>query len=156
MGVAVGLTFFTRDPSSVYVVYQPAQIFDDCRNWVGGVAGPPVTMSYPSGVLSTLEYQSNAPPATKSLNTADLPCPPSNVAQVYDPRVPYSPILISELGVKFNPYFIPNDSNSVNPVMSGEICAVAAVRDPPVHANRVGKITGPKDGGGPIPMIQRV
>ncbi|KAL8842948.1 MAG: hypothetical protein Q9176_002251 [Flavoplaca citrina] len=101
------LTFSTRDPSSVYVIYQPPQIFDECRNWVAGIVGPPVTLSYPSGVLSTLGYQSDAPPATKAFNLEDLPCPPSTLGDVYDPGLPYLPILISEFSAKFNLHVDP-------------------------------------------------
>ncbi|KAL8880722.1 MAG: hypothetical protein Q9198_001928, partial [Flavoplaca austrocitrina] len=70
----------SMDPSSVYVVYQPPQIFDECRRFRGGVAGPPVTKSYPSSALSSLQYRSDAPPATKAIDFADLTCPPSDVA----------------------------------------------------------------------------
>ncbi|KAL8915130.1 MAG: hypothetical protein Q9172_006950 [Xanthocarpia lactea] len=132
------------DPSSVYVVYQPAQIFDGCRNWVAGVVGPPLTMSYPSNVLSTLGHQYDAPPATKAFDFADLPCPPSDVAQAYDPKAPYYPILVSPFGVKFN---LRIDAGTYRSVGDQE-CEVAAVIDPPVHAVRVTEKTGPEDEGG--------
>ncbi|KAL8656921.1 MAG: hypothetical protein Q9226_002442 [Calogaya cf. arnoldii] len=136
------------DPSSVYVVYQPPQIFDECRKWIGGVVGSPVTKSYPSGVLSSLQYQSNASPATKTIDFADLPCPPSEVAEAYNPSTPYLPVLKSEFGVRFNPrFFEMGDGRSV---LVDQECVVAAVRDPPVHARRVGRIMGPKDGGDTI------
>ncbi|KAL8904430.1 MAG: hypothetical protein Q9171_007056 [Xanthocarpia ochracea] len=134
----------SMDPSSVYVVYQPAQIFDGCRNWVAGVVGPPVTMSYPSNVLSTLGHQYDAPPATKAFDYADLPCPPSNVAQAYDPRAPYFPILVSSFGVKFN---LALDIGT-NRLVGDRKCEVAAVIDPPVNAVRVTEITGPEEEGG--------
>ena len=141
------LIFSTRDTSSVYVIYQPPQIFDECRNWVAGIVGPPVTLSYPSGELSTLEYQSDAPPATKVFNLEDLPCPPSTLAGVYDPRTSYLPILISELSAKSNLHVDPGTGH----LTTGKICQVAAVIDPPAHATRIGEITGAKDQGGSIP-----
>ena len=135
-----------RNPSSVYVVYQPAHIFDYCGRWQGGVVGSPVTMSYPSGVLSSLQFQYNAPPATKAIDFADLPCPPSEVAKVYDPGAPYFPILKTEFGVRYNPYTTADD-----PLVRATTCEIAAVRDPPVRAVRVDRITGANDGGGIIP-----
>ncbi|KAL8992353.1 MAG: hypothetical protein Q9169_007164 [Polycauliona sp. 2 TL-2023] len=137
----------SMSPSSVYVVYQPAHIFDDCRNWVGGVAGPPVTLSYPASALSSLEYQSNAPPATKTIDYADLPCPPSNVAEAYDPQMPYFPVLKSEFGVKYN-LRLPDWGAGL---VGDSVCKIATVRDPPVHAFWVGEITGLGDEGGLIP-----
>ncbi|KAI4267096.1 MAG: hypothetical protein LQ337_008520 [Flavoplaca oasis] len=124
----------------------PPQISMDPK-WVAGIVGPPVTLSYPSGALSTLEYQSDAPPATKVFNLEDLPCPPSTLADVYDPGLPYLPILVSELSAKFN-LFVDRETGYL---ALGEICQVAAVIDPPIHATRVGKITGAKDQGGSIP-----
>lgn len=124
-----------EDTSLVYAVFQQPQIFDMCRNWTGGLKGPPITMSWPPKELSTIGYRSNAPPATKTLDLADLPCPPSNVAEIYDSRVPYYPILR-------NPF-----ANSREEL--GD-CKVAAIRDPPVYATRVGQISGRKGGGGRI------
>lgn len=135
-----------RNASSVYVVYQHAHIFDYCGKWQGGVVGSPVTMSYPSGVLSSLQYQDNAPPATKAINFADLPCPPSEVAKAYDPGAPYFPVLKTEFGVRYNPYTTPDD-----PRVRMTTCDIAAVRDPPVRAVRVDTISGPNDGSGIIP-----
>ncbi|KAL8849163.1 MAG: hypothetical protein Q9221_005840 [Calogaya cf. arnoldii] len=142
------LTSSARDPSSVYVVYQPPQIFDECRKWIGGVVGSPVTRAYPSGVLSSLQFQSNASPATKTIDFADLPCPPSEVAEAYNPSAPYFPVLKSEFSVRFNPYFFERDDG--RSVLVDQVCEVAAVRDPPVHARRVGRIMGPKDAGDTI------
>ncbi|KAL8725197.1 MAG: hypothetical protein Q9166_007505 [cf. Caloplaca sp. 2 TL-2023] len=130
----------TMDPSSVYVVYQPPQIFDGCKKWLVGVDGPPVTMSYQSEKLSSLEYRSDGPPATKAINFADLPCPPSDVADVYNSGAPYFPILVSTFGARFSPYSVGN-----SPVLAPDGCEVAAIRDPPVRAIRVGEISGPKD-----------
>ncbi|KAL8981546.1 MAG: hypothetical protein Q9205_003703 [Flavoplaca limonia] len=136
----------SMDPSSVYVVYQPPQIFDECRRFRGGVAGPPVTKSYPSSALSSLQYRSDAPPATKAIDFADLTCPPSDVANAYDPKAPYFPVLKSELRVKFNLLFNDDTKQSVG----DQDCRVAAVRDPPVHAYRVDVIVGSGDGGGVV------
>ncbi|KAL8723541.1 MAG: hypothetical protein Q9225_000176 [Loekoesia sp. 1 TL-2023] len=136
----------TMDPSSVYVVYHSPQVFDGCRSWMGGVVGPPVTMSYRTDALSTLNYQSNSPPATKTFNFADLPCPPSGVAEAYDSGAPYSPVLVSPFGVRFNVF-----AADTGPLQEIDDCGVAVVVDPPVRAVRVGKITGPKDEGGQIP-----
>ena len=74
------------------MVYKPAQPFSSCENrsvdHVGRIpAGLPVTS------LFTLEYMSNALLATKTLSLADLPCPPSAIAKIYSPGVPYLPIL---------------------------------------------------------------
>lgn len=98
-------------------------------------------MSYKSEMMSTLEYRSNAPLATKTLDFADLPCPPSNVAEVYNSGAPYFPILVSTFGARWNPHV----SGDGGPVLSGPICDIAAIRDPPVRAHRVDKISGPKD-----------
>lgn len=78
-----------------------------------------------------MEFKTDGPPATKALNYADLHCPPSDVAQMLDLRAPYSPLL------------------AIEPLIYGqwdrEECKVAAVRDPPIYAKRVEKISGPKD-----------
>lgn len=141
------LTASLRNPTSVYVVYQPAQIFDECRNWIGGVAGPAVTLSYPANALSTLQYQSNGPPATKAINYADLPCPPTDVAKVYNPKTPYYPVLKSEFGVKFNLHaYIDEQYRTVG----DEPCKITAVRDPPVYSEWVGPVTGATDESGII------
>lgn len=142
----LGANIITRDPSSVYVVYQPPQIFDECRRWLGGAAGPPVTLSYPSSALSSIQYRSDGPPVTKSIDFADLPCPPSDVAEAYDPRAPYFPVLKSEVGIKFNMHVSQEDQK----IFGDQICKVAAVRDPPVHAIYVGRFTGYDDGGSQI------
>ncbi|KAL8686091.1 MAG: hypothetical protein Q9218_007353 [Villophora microphyllina] len=126
------LIFTTRDPSHVYVVYQPMQAFNMCRTWVYG-GTKPFTTNYPPNALSTLEYRPNAPPATKSLNTADLPCPPTEVAELYDSHRPYSPVLLADIaGSKVGGYFD---------------CEAAAVRDPAHHASRVRWVSGPNDVG---------
>lgn len=128
---------------------------------MGGVYGPPVTMSYQSASLSTLEYRPTAPPATKTLDFADLPCPPSEIAEAYNSKAPYFPVLISPFGVEFNGMLF--ESNGTNITFNGVAdfihrlkfgpsqCQVAAVRDPPARVIRVPTITGPKDGDGPTP-----
>lgn len=129
-----------RDPSYVYVVYQPYQMFDMCRNWLGGMLEPATTIKYESTALSTLEYQSGAPPATKVMNFADLPCPPTGVTELVNPGAPYNPILIPK--IQALDMFVPR----------GEVkCEAAAVKDPPVRAIRVGEISGLHDGGDSIP-----
>ena len=138
------LTHSVRDPSSIYVVYQSPQIFDACREMVVGMTGPPVTMSYLPNAISTLEFRSNAPPATKAMDFADLPCPPTDVAKVYKSGVPYFPILASTFGARWSPTF-------ENGMLVDSICDIAAIIDPPVHAVRVGDISGMEDGGGGIP-----
>lgn len=135
-----------RDPSSVYVVYHSPQIFDRCRQWEDGVYGPPITMSYQSASLSTLEYRHNAPPATKSFDFADLPCSPSSVADAYSPGTPYFPVLVSPFSIRYG-LMVNGDGLA----LANQQCNVAAVRDPPVKGVRVGKITGPKEGGNSIP-----
>ncbi|KAL8639887.1 MAG: hypothetical protein Q9226_008815 [Calogaya cf. arnoldii] len=123
-------------PHGVYVVYPPAQVFDGCRNWLAGTDGLQ-TIIVLSEWLSTIEPRSDGIPVTKALDFADLPCPPSDVASLFDSGSPYSPILAPKrlFGVSHNSKF----------------CQVAAVRDPPIYAKRVGKISGPKDGNGGIP-----
>ncbi|KAL8640620.1 MAG: hypothetical protein Q9226_008725 [Calogaya cf. arnoldii] len=106
--------------------------------WVG--ANAPFTASFNSDTLSTLEYKTDAPPETKVMNYADLPCPPPDIAQHYKPEFPYSPLL-KQL---FRTYVYLNASS---PSM---VCEQAAVRDPPLRAVRVDQITGPKDGGDTI------
>ncbi|KAL9596521.1 MAG: hypothetical protein Q9219_005742 [cf. Caloplaca sp. 3 TL-2023] len=127
------------DPASVYVVLQPIQVFNECREWIGGNIFP-VTASFRSDTLSTIEFRTDAPPATKVMNFADLPCPPSDMAEFYNPKVPYSPLL-KQL---FNSYMHLNDSNP------GQTCDQAPVRDPFVRAVRVDHVSGPKDGGDTI------
>lgn len=111
------------------------------------INGPPVTISYLPTMMSTLEFRSDGPPATKVMDFADLPCPPSDVAQVYKSGAPYFPILASTFGAEWRPIFVTTPGGS----LPYPLCDIAAVRDPPVHAHRVGKISGPKDGGGGIP-----
>ncbi|KAL8992352.1 MAG: hypothetical protein Q9169_007163 [Polycauliona sp. 2 TL-2023] len=133
------------DPSYAYVVYPGAQLFDGCRNWLGGL-DITTTARFRPEQLSTLEYRPDQAPTTKVLDFADLPCPPSDVAQIYDPTIPYYPIL--EIPVAFGLPFMPvNESNQYD---ERPQCKVAAVRDPPVRARRVGRITGRKGGGGTI------
>ena len=85
--------------------------------------------------LSTIEYRTDGPPATKTLDFSDLPCPPSDVAKSYDPRFPYFPIL----------YGAPFDSSiTYDHGRSAIRCKAAGIRDPPVRAVRVDSITGPK------------
>ena len=113
-----------------------------CRNWIGG-SDAPVTRSYLLERLSTLEVNKFGYPVTNSLDYADLPCPPSNVAQAFDSRIPYSPILAVE----------EDSIISFTRSLNGSIqhCHIADIMNPPVHAKRMGEITGPKDGGGLIP-----
>ena len=112
---------------------------------VVGIGGPPVTMSYQSNMMSTLEYRSDATPATKALDFADLPCPPTEVAEVYNSGTAYSPILHSTFGAEWKPGL------GVGDMVRIAVCEIAAIRDPPIHAHRVGKISGAKDGSGGIP-----
>lgn len=124
------------DPSYVYVVYQPYQLFDMCRNWLGGMQAPATTIKYESTAISTLQYQSGAPPMTKVMNFADLPCPPTGVADQVNSGAPYNPILVPK----------------IYPLVEGAMeCHAVAIKDPPVRAIRVNKISGPDDGGGGIP-----
>ncbi|KAL8717751.1 MAG: hypothetical protein Q9225_005037 [Loekoesia sp. 1 TL-2023] len=127
----------SMDPSSVYVVLQTGQIFDKCRNWLGGNVSP-ITASFRSDTLSTIEYKTDAPPATKVMNFADLPCPPSDIAQYLNSEVPYSPIL-KQLFDSFS-------FNRTRPVYDNS-CEKAGMRDPFFRAVRVDHITGPNDGG---------
>lgn len=113
-----------------------------------GIDGPPVTMSYQSSMLSTLEYRSDGPPATKAMDFADLPCPPSEVAEVYNPEVPYFPILVPTFGAKWNLFVSPDNQTNL---AEGPLCETAAIMDPPVYAHRVRKISGAEDGSGTIP-----
>ncbi|CAL8585158.1 hypothetical protein XPA_010738 [Xanthoria parietina] len=130
------------DPSYVYVVHPGPQVFDECRNWKWGTENPQ-TVSYRPWELSTLEYRPGAPPATKIVDFADLPCPPTDVAEVFDPRAPYFPILILPIS---GDYGIIDEGRYV----SKGSCEVAAVRDPPLRAFRVGQISGPNDDGDTI------
>ncbi|KAL8871480.1 MAG: hypothetical protein Q9174_002691 [Haloplaca sp. 1 TL-2023] len=134
----------SMDPSSVYVVYHSPQIFDRCRKWLGGIHGPPITMSYPSASLSTLEHRTDGPPATKTFGFADMPCPPTSVAGEYREGAPYFPVLVSPFGMRFGVSVRQEDGVLLQP----QQCRVAAVRDPPVRAVWVGAISGPDDGGG--------
>ena len=112
-----------------------------------GIHSPPVTMSYLPKMMSTLEFRSDGPPATKAMDFADLPCPPSDVAKVYNQKAPYFPVLVSTFGAIWREFTPISDGLFLdNPPIE-----IAAIRDPPVHAHRVGKISGPKDGGGGIP-----
>ena len=140
------LIHFVRDPSSVYVVYQPPQMFDECRNLRVGIIGAPVTMSYKPNMLSTLEFRSDMPPATKVMDFEDLPCPPSDIAKVYNSGAHYFPILSSTFGAKWS---VPPGADGW--VESVPACENAAIRDPPVYARHVGMISGREDGGGGIP-----
>ncbi|KAL8895053.1 MAG: hypothetical protein Q9192_003877 [Flavoplaca navasiana] len=129
----------SRDPSYVYVVYAGIQHFDGCRDWKMGLEHP-ATSSYRPGELLTLEYRAGAAPITKTMDFADLPCPPSGVADVYKPGAPYYPILL------------PPFKHGFGKTEDGQYklhgwCEIAGIRDPPVHAQRVGRIPGPKDGG---------
>ncbi|KAL9627052.1 MAG: hypothetical protein Q9204_006844 [Flavoplaca sp. TL-2023a] len=128
-----------RDPSYVYVVYAGIQHFNGCRDWKRGQEHP-TTASYRPEELSTLEYRAGAAPMAKTMDLADLPCPPSGVADVYKPGAPYYPILL------------PPFNQELGKLVDGQYtshgwCEIAAIRDPPVHAHLVGRISGPKDGG---------
>lgn len=156
-----------RNPHSVYLVYQPIQFFDLCRNWLGGRIGPPETSRLDPGSLSTLERRPNAAQATKSFDLADLPCPPSAIAAEYDSTVSYTPIYPRDnltgyeyapdgVRVPFSNYMVTIENRGspdriTIPSFSNNTCEMTAIRDPPVYGVRVGEITGPKDGGGPIP-----
>ncbi|KAL8963935.1 MAG: hypothetical protein Q9183_004833, partial [Haloplaca sp. 2 TL-2023] len=132
-----------RNPASVYVVYQPPQAFDGCQNWLGGPASP-VTMSYPAGVLSTLEAQPGAAPATKSLNVADLPCPPTAIANAYDNTTPYNPVLVSPFRVRIPLRIVETEMR----IEGFPECEIPAVVDPPVYGVWVGEMSGVEDGSG--------
>ena len=123
-------------------MYAGVQEFDGCRNWKGGEEHP-TTSSYRPEELSTLEYRAGAAPATKTMDFADLPCPPSAVANVYEPGAPYYPILLPPFNYGFG-YLEDGQKTTPN------WCEVAAIRDPPVHAQRVGQISGSQDGGDTI------
>lgn len=58
----------------------------------GGDASPE-TISLKSDQVYTLEYRTDDPPAIKTMNFGDLPCPPSDVAHVYKQGDPYFSIL---------------------------------------------------------------
>lgn len=107
-----------------------------CRNWLGGLAGPPLTYSYHSSELSTLEFRSNAPPATKVFDFADLPWPPTKVAEAHDPGAPYFPILA--------PIF-PPEVSALAMRIDDRTCKAAAIRDPPIYGVLVKQITKAKD-----------
>ena len=84
---------------------------------------------------------------TKSIDFADLPCPPSDVATAYNPKAPYFPVLKSEIGIKFNLHISQDDQKMIG----DETCKVAAVRDPPVHAIRLDALSQLGSGGSPFP-----
>lgn len=132
LGTAEAYILLFRDPSLVYLVWQPPQRYNMCRQWIGGHGGPPLTESIRSSQLSTLELRPSASPATKAFDFADLPCPPSNAAQMFEPRAPYRPILA------------PLDWKPPVGLLN---CELSAVRDPPVRAVRVTDISGPEDDG---------
>ena len=73
------------------------------------------------------------------MDFADLPCPPTHIAKVFDPSVPYHPILVPPLTFGWG---YVNGTERVR-----TLCELAGIRDPPVFARRVGEISGPKDGG---------
>ena len=112
----------------------PPQLFDMCGTWVAGETSQNFWRVVEKD-LSTLEYRSNAPPATRTLDVVDLQCPPSNVAEAYNSDFPYFPILVVDFFAKEN--FARFEW--------------AAVRDPPVHAHRVKSVSGRKGGGDDIP-----
>ncbi|KAL8669397.1 MAG: hypothetical protein Q9168_006009 [Polycauliona sp. 1 TL-2023] len=126
----------SMDLSSVYVVYQPIEQFDNCRKWIGENFA--FTASFRSDTLSTIEYKTDSLPVTKVMNYEDLPCPPPDMAPQLDPEVPYFPIL-KQL---FRTWASINGSD--------ESCEQIGVRDPPVRAVLVDRISGPKDGGDSI------
>ncbi|KAL8866930.1 MAG: hypothetical protein Q9174_005991 [Haloplaca sp. 1 TL-2023] len=137
----------SMNPASVYVVYQPPQVFDGCQNWLGGPATA-VTMSYPAGALSTLEAQAGAAPATKSLNVADLPCPPTAIAKAYDQTTPYQPVLVSPFRVRIPMRLIETEGSTEGTIEGFPECDVPAVVDPPVYGVWVGEWSGVDDGSG--------
>ncbi len=142
--ITEALTNPPRNPASVYVIYHNPQLFGMCRNWLGGLAGPPLTYTYHSSELSTLEFRSNAPPATKVFEFADLPCPPTRIAEAHDAGAPYFPILA--------PIF-PPEVSALAMRIDDRTCMAAAIRDPPVYGVFVKEITKAKevDDDEPIP-----
>lgn len=104
---------------------------------LAGIDSHPVTMIYQSEMISTLEYRSDGPLATKAMDFADLPCPPTEVANVYKPGAPYFPILHSTFGATWNILEETPDGK----VVAIPDCDIAAVRDPSIHAYRVGTIS---------------
>lgn len=145
LGSILRLIRHCRNSSFIYVVLSPPQVFDGCRSWIGGLVSP-VTMTYPPSAMSTLSYQPGSPPATKSFNFADLPCPPSAIADTDDTGALYSPVLVSNFRTEINSY---GTSNGL--VFDTNVCEIAAVVDPPVRAVRVGSITEAGDDVGGIP-----
>lgn len=135
-----------RDPSSVYVVYQPPQILDGCGNWVGGLYGDALTSVYRSDFLHTLQVKSDGLLATKTLNFADLPCPPTEVAALFDTGAPYLPILLPPKREASKYKSISNDHYATT-----ESCNLAPTIDPPVQLHSVDHVSGPKEGKGGIP-----
>ena len=79
------------------------------------------------------------------MNFGYLPCPPSGVAHMNKQGKPYFPILAPW-------YAVLNELTFLNQTISHDECVVAALRDPPVRAIRVDRVTGRKDGeSGGIP-----
>ncbi|KAL8961124.1 MAG: hypothetical protein Q9183_005355 [Haloplaca sp. 2 TL-2023] len=120
----------STNASNVYVVYRPPQVFDKCRRWIGGYQEPSFTFGYAQQDFSTLQYRPDAPPATKVMDFADLPCPPTEIAEAFDETVPYSPILLGDV-LEVNYDFGEG-------VLG---CQNAAVLDPPVFAVWTGDLS---------------
>ena len=111
---------------------------------------PPETISLKSDHVHTLEYRTNGPPATSTMNFGDLPCPPSGVAHMYKQGDPYFPILAPWYGAGI-------EHTVLNQTISHDECVVAAIRDPPVRAIRVGHVTGRRHGkSGGIPYVKSI
>ena len=130
---------YIRDPSLIYVVYANLQVFNMCRDWIAGGEGPLVTMSFKPDEVSTIPP--NAPTAAAKFNFGDLPCPPSNLANYYDPKKWYDPILKSD----FN-FTLGHEKIKGQPI-GGVPCHVAAIRDPPTEWIRMDEFSGTDFGG---------
>ena len=76
-----------------------------------------------------MQYVPGQPPAVKSYNLNDTPCPPPDFADRLTLGEPYEPILFPFMNI----------------TREFDVCSVAAVRDPPMRAVRVGDITGRND-----------
>ena len=82
---------------------------------------------------------------TKKFNFDDLPCPPSGLADHLEKGQQYNPLLVAPRGcwTRYNIYKTSREK---------ALCQVAAIRDHPTRAIRVGDITGRGDDiGGIIP-----
>ncbi|KAL8963936.1 MAG: hypothetical protein Q9183_004834, partial [Haloplaca sp. 2 TL-2023] len=62
----------STNASNVFVVYRPPQVFDKCRNWIGGYQEPSFTFAFATKDFATLEYSPDQPPATKIMDFNDM------------------------------------------------------------------------------------